>query len=274
MKKILISTILVLAMAASAYATSVKTAEHGSVPQRTHSPAQDICYIGYYNICSGWVFYWSGYCYGMFAEAPLPVQYGVCFDISACPETCRNLTDLYWACKRFTVYGVVDIEIFCGSPTCCPVGDPLAGIYQWPVPFAGAWKHFVFDNLALCPACNFSNKVVVRITDPGLGVHVSPYSDHVPLNHQAGCQDWRCTGHSYIFRNVVSYCDVYGMPAPMWVSYANTSCSDYPTVPPGCHNYTYNTGFYTEFLMDMYIACLGATATEKSSWSDIKKLYK
>jgi hypothetical protein len=283
MKKILLCTVLILAFAATSYAVPVRTAEKGDVAQRTLVQAQDTCILSYYNFCSGWVFYWSGYCFGTFTELTLPPQIGTVFDLSDCPLDCRHLTDVWWGCKRFTTYGDVNVEVFCASECGCPIGAPLAGVYNYNPLFTTAWQHFVFPELPLCPVCEVegggSGKFLVMVTDNGMGVHTSPYSDIESLNIDAGCQpDWDCVGHSFCFRSAVDYCAQYGMPGPMWVESSPGyiyGCTNVPTVPPGCHNYYgYGSGFYTEFLIDAYIACLGPTATEKSSWSDIKGMYR
>jgi hypothetical protein len=274
MKKILLSTILVLAVAATGYAIPVKTSEVGTVPAREFSPAQDQCYLGYYNICSGWVWYWSGYCYGMFTDY-LPSIYGTVFDLAGCPDDCRHLNNIWWAMKRFNSYGNIDLEIYCADAFCCPIGQPLAGVYGYVPDIATAWQNFVFDGLELCP-CDETGTFIVMVTDHTCSISTSPYSDHVELNAAAGCQEWRCVGHSFFYKNVVSYCDVYGAPGPMWVSGPDFGCGpEYtPDVPPGCHDYTYPTGCWTEFIFDVYIDCLGATATENASWSEIKSLYR
>jgi hypothetical protein len=277
MKKILLSMILVLAVAATGYAIPVKTAEHGSVPQRSHSTATDMCHLYYYNLCSGWVFYWSGYCYGMFAEAPYPPQFGVVFDLADCPDDCRTLMDSWWACKRYNSYGMVDVEIYCADYKGCPIGQPLAGIYGYVPDVATAWQYLPWDGLVLCPCDLAYSKFLVLITDYSFSASTAMYSDHVPLNVEAGCADWRCTGHSFVYSNNVNYCDTYGVPGAMWVSgdYYGACGPNYtPDVPPECHNYYYPTGCWTEFLVDVYIACLGATPTKERSWGEIKNLYR
>ena len=277
MKKILLSTLLVLAFAATSYAVPVRTAEMGQVPAREYSPAQDVCYIGYYNMCSGWVFYWSGYCYCLWCDTGLVPKYGTCFDLADCPEDCRHITDFWWGCKRFTTYGLVDVELLCADMHCCPCGPPLWGFYGYVPDFSTAWQHFIIGEMPLCE-CELApcdGKFIVRITDWGCGIHTSPYSDINSANIDAACElDWRCSGHSYVYSNCVDYCAVYGMPGPMWVSGPGYGCTNYPLIPPGCHNYSYPTGFFTEWLIDVYISCLGPTATDASSWSEIKALYK
>lgn len=274
MKKILLSTILILAFAVSAYAVPVRTAEKGTVEQRSFSPAQETCYIGYYNFCSGWVFYWDGYCGNDWLAAPAPPSYGVVFDLADCADDCRHMTHFYWACKRFTTYGLVDVEVFCASACGCPLGEPLIGFYGYNPVFTTAWQLFVTDEMALCP-CDPTGKFVILVTDHGYGAHTSPYSDIEAWNIDAGCElEWNCVGHSFNFSNAMSYCDVYGMPGALWIS-GPYGCYNVPTIPVGCHDvYGYGAGFFSEFLMDVYVACLGPTATENNSWSEIKSLYR
>jgi hypothetical protein len=278
MKKILLSTILILAFAVTAYAVPVRTAEKGVIEQKSYSPAQETCYMGYYNFCSGWVFYWSGYCYGDWATVVDPPQYGTVFDLGDCPNNCRHMTHFYWGCKRFTMYGNVDVEVFCASDCGCPLGEPLVGFYGYNPDITTAWQLFIVDELALCPCDSefgFADKFVVLITDHGFGAHSTPYSDIEVYNIDAGCQvDWDCVGHSFHYSSAISYCDVYGMPGPFWVS-GPYGCTNVPTVPPGCHDYYgYGAGMFTELLIDVYVACLGPTATDNTSWSEIKSLYR
>jgi hypothetical protein len=286
MKKILLSTVLILAFAATSYAIPVRTAEMGTVPERNVSPAQNVCYLGYYNFCAGWVYYWSGYCYGLWDTAPLPPMYGTCFDLADCPDDCRHLYDFWWGCKRYTGYGKADVEVYCADQSCCPVGAPIWGMYGYSVDPTTPWQHFIVGDLELCICEQELNpeadgKFIIMITDQAdgaggvFGSHFVPYSDINYWNIQAGCETaWRCTGHSFVYRNVVDYCAVYGMPGAMWASGPTYGCTNYPPVPPGCHNYYYPTGFFTEFLIDAYVDCLGATATKKKSWSEIKTLYR
>jgi hypothetical protein len=275
-RRLLIPTLLVFLLAGMAGAVPFPTAEYGTVPVREYSPAQDECYLGYYNICSGWVYYWTGYCYMMFCDAP-NAMYGTCFDLQDCPGDCRHLTDIWWAVKRFNSRGTVNVELYCASEYCCPIGPPLWGIYDYVANISTAWQHFVFDGLPLC-VCEDggAGKFIFMVTDLAYGCTTAPYSDINHLNIEIGCEtEWRCGGtHSFIYRNAVVYCDVYGQPGPMWVSGPDYGCTNFPAIPPGCHDYFYINGFFTEFLVDCYISCQGATETEDDSWGEVKRLYK
>ncbi len=188
-RSVLILCLLLLALCTSAYAIPMKTAEHGTVPMRDRAAAQDGCLLSYYNFCSGWVFYWGGYCYGTFSELSLPPEYGVVFDLSDCPSDCRHLTDVWWACKRYNSWGWINIEICCANESGCPVGPPLYGWYGYAPSMVTAWQHLVVDPLPLC-VCeeSGSGKFAVVITDLAFNQATSPYSDIESLNVEAGCE--------------------------------------------------------------------------------------
>jgi hypothetical protein len=279
MKRILVSTILVLAFATTSYAVPHNVAEYGQLPEKNYSPASELCWLYYYNFCSGWVYYWTGYCYGSWApDAQNTPKIGTCFDLAGCPDNCRHLDAVVWGAKRFTPYGFADCEIFCADEHCCPVGAPIMGIYGQSVDIATPWQVFLFGNEPLC-VCDPYGKFIVMITMIGGGSQISGYSDinayNMDPNLGGSCEtEWRCSGHSYCYLSLVDYCATYGMPGPMWVSGPGYGCTNFPAIPPGCHNYFYSTGFFTEWLIDAYINCLGPTATEESTWSEIKALYK
>jgi hypothetical protein len=275
---VLISCVLLLALASSGVAVPMYRAEHNVVPMRQYAPAQDTYVLSYYNFCSGWVYYWTGYCYQSWycPNMTNPVQYGTVFDLADCPADCRHLTDIWWAVRHYDGRAMVDVEIFCAGMSGCPIGPALAGVYQYRPSFFSTWLHFTFNDLELCP-CEYAGRgFVFLVTDYTAGGWTVPYSDVNVLNIAGACEtEWRCgPGHSYVFNNLVNYCDIYGMPGALWVSGPGYGCTNFPLIPPGCHNYFYPTGFFTEFLVDAYVACLGPTATEKNTWSEVKGLYR
>ena len=101
----------------------------------------------------------------------------------------------------------------------------------------------------------------------------APYSECVPENVEAGCADWRCTGHSFVLKNVIDYSAYYGVAAPLWVSGADYGCILDPNwdIPPGCHE---PSGTCVEFLIDCDLHCLGPTEVEETNWSGIKAMYR
>jgi len=275
MKTSLPISVLVLLLATSSLATPLRTQEYGAVPEREQDPARELCTLGYYNLCSGWVWNWEGYCGGAFNEN-LPVKYGVCFDLGDCPFYCGELNQSYWATKCFSSYGRVDIEIYCADEKCCPIGFPMDVVYGYIPDPDVPWQliQWVWDLICLKQCDPTGGKFVILITDWTAGVHTAPSSDHVPRNVEAGCQEWRCQGHSYIYKNAIDYCQAYGEPAPMWVSGADYGCTGSPAIPPGCHDYPYNAGVYAEFLIECPVECWGVSGVDDNSWSEIKELYR
>ncbi len=279
MKKILLCAFLVLAFAVTSYAIPLRT--EIKAPQKEMRAAEEDCWLYYYNRCSGWVWGWDGYCYFSWVDAGaqgMNPSYGTCFDLADCPADCRHMTGISWGCFFATSRGAVDIEIFCANDYGTPVGDPLAGAYYIQGNPATYWHYVDFGELALCPCEEEGgwSKFVVKVTDryPLTG-HCRPLSENFYRDMEAGCMVWDCfDNHSYVFVNGYDYIANYGMPCPFWVSGAGYGCTNYPAIPPGCHNYNYSTGGPCEWIIDAYITCLGPTATEKSSWSAIKNLYK
>jgi hypothetical protein len=275
MRRIVLIAILAAFVGAESWAIPLEHFQLERIPDRPSAPRQDQCFLSYYNVCSGWMYYWVSYCQGVFHWAPAPPRYGTVFDLSDCPSGCRQLGEVWWAWHYYHLRSSVDIEIYCADELGCPLGSPIAGVYQYQ--HSGTWQHVDFGGLPLC-VCEDegADSFVVMVTlHCGPSCTVLPLSDAHPLNMQEGCEtEWRCAGHSYCYRNVVSYCDVYGEPAPLWVSGVGFGCTEYPPVPPGCHNYFYNTGCSAEWLIDCYVSCEGATEAEKGSWSEIKALYR
>ncbi len=279
MKKILLCAFLVLAFAATSFAIPVRTQDF-QAPQKEMRAAEEDCWLYYYNRCTSWMWGWGGYCYFGWVDAytvnGMNPAYGTCFDLADCPNDCRHLTDVCFGCFFANSYGVNDVEIYCANECCAPVGEPLGGVYGTPTNPLTYWHYFNFGELALCPCDELFGKFVVVVTDmdPLSGANV-PLSENFAQDMAAGCMVWDCFDHhSFVFVNGYDYVLNYGMPCPFWVSGPGYGCTNYPTIPPGCHNYFYSTGGPCEWLIDAYITCLGPTATESSSWSEIKSLYR
>ena len=237
------------------------TAHHGAVPIRESQEREDTCHLRYYNVCSEWTWTWMGYCYGYWPEIPdVRPSYGTCFDLADCYAECAHLTDVWWACESLGWWGRVDVEIFCADANCCPIGAPLAGVYDyWPS--GGGWHHLNFDEVSLC-SCEQGEmlRFTVMITDYAAGNWIYPHSDHNAANVASGCESsWRCAGHSYVYHSQVSYCETYGEPAPLWIGWGSGGCTNIPDIPPGCHSFYSDTGYFSEWLIDCYVSCLGAT---------------
>jgi hypothetical protein len=272
MKLTTLVVVLTLVAPASAASAPRWTVSHATVPAREALQRDGQYHLKYYDDCSGWTWGWLGYCYAWF---DVPVTYGTCFDLSDCPGECRHLEDVWYACQRVGHWpGQIDIEVYCADEANCPVGPPLAGIYGYQ-PFWQVWQHFDFGGLALCECeQTAAGKFIVMVTDYLAGLETAPLSDRNVKNVEEGCEtEWRCSGHSYIYRNLVSYCDVYGAPGPLWFPGPGYGCTQDPNVPPDCDDW-HDTGVYCEWLIDCYVSCQGPTQTEKTSWSAVKALYR
>jgi hypothetical protein len=269
------ATFLAVMAPTVACTTPLRTAEYAIVQPHERAARQDECHLQFYNACSQWVWHWFGYCSHGF---PHPGSaFGTCFDLSDCSALCRNLEDVWFALQTGR-YPVVDVEIYCADQSECPLGEPLAGIYGYePRPIPYHWNHINFGGLPLC-ACDQqgASRFIVMITDHTEGYDTTPLSDRNDRNIDAGCEsEWRCSGHSYVYRNVFTYCDIYGMPGPLWVSGQSFGCTNVPSILTDCLDYFHwGTGNYSEWLIDCYVSCQGPTATEKTSWSAVKALYR
>jgi hypothetical protein len=268
MKLTTLVVVLTLVAPASAASAPRWTTSHAAVPAREALQRDGQYHLKYYDDCSDWTWEWWFLIWD-------PVRYGTCFDLGGCPGECRHLEDVWYACQRTGHWpGLIDIEVYCADGNSCPVGPPLAGVYGYE-PFWHVWQHFSFNGLPLCPCEETaSGKFIVMVTDYLAGWETSPLSDCNARNIEHGCEsEWRCSGHSFVYSCLVSYCDVYGVPGPLWVSGPNYGCTNYPTTPPGFHDW-YDTGFYCEWLIDCYVSCQGPTQTEKTTWSGVKAMYR
>lgn len=263
MKKVMISLVVVLALCGVSRAAEIVTPEAG-FPERTPQISRDICALQYANFCSGWVYTWTGYKGAEFAELPFlqrpPAKIGVCFDLDDCSlgcENCVELEGLSWAWKRFTSYGRIDVEIYCADEDCCPVGPPVAGIYDFHVEEATAWQNLPFGALELpCETCKFIAMATVKTP-----ADCVPYSDANDKNVDNGCEPaWRCSGHSFVYRCMTDYCGVLGTPDPLRLD-AYGVCSP-------------DDAFACEWICFAYISCEESVATEQSTWSQIKSFYR
>ena len=234
-------------------------AEYG-LTAPTGQTAEDECKLGYFDICSGWVYWWAGYNGTPWIDLETPAKVGVCFDLSDCAdgcEDCNSLGGILWAWNRLTCYGRIDVEFYCADETCCPVGSPLAGFYDYHVDPADPFQYFSLGDLELpCDDCKF-----VAIASVKTPRDCAPYCDANDHNRGSGCEtEWRCSGHSYIYRSTLDYCQARGFPEPLTIDYEGACGGE--------------NRFYAEWIAYAYIGCSGALATEKNTWSELKKFYR
>jgi hypothetical protein len=272
MKKILLSTLLIAAFATTTHAIPIKTSTDG-LPERDGPSRQDICYLAYYNIGSGWVYHWAGWGGYHWCQEEDYYAFGTCFDLTDCEPECRDLTDVWVGLWGIQGYGLFDLEIYCADAVCCPLGPPLAGFYAMTCNNLGfGWYHFVFGpaggpGLVLCPCDEPAQQFIAMVTAYcGLCWPVSDIGQSAP-------GVWRCDGtHSYVYSHVINYCAVYGVPSPLWSNYGGCPVGTAPWGPPA--GYFTDPGAYCEWIIDCYITCLGPTASEETTWSQIKDLYR
>ena len=259
MKKAMISLLLVLVLAGSSAADSPDNPEYGLTVPSGQTASANECKLGYFNLCSGWVYWWTSFNGTAWADLQTPAKVGVCFDLDDCEDGCTNckrLGGLLWAWNRFTCYGRIDVEIYCADESSCPVGSPLAGFYDYSVNLANAFQYFPLGDVELpCDGCKFV--AIATVKTPG---DCAPYSDANDRNRTAACESpWRCSGHSYVYRSAVDYCTVQGSPEPLTIEY-DGACDD--------------DTFHSEFIVYAYVGCSGLLATEKNTWSELKKFYR
>jgi len=258
MRTSLFTMVLVLALAGSVYAADIRHAESGFYDSLGRVAVAN-CDLSYHDICSAWVYTWTGYNDIPFAPG---AKVGVCYDMTDCSlgcQECQNLEGVKMGWKRFTPYGRIDLEIFCAAQDCCPVGPPIGGVYNYHLDPFQSFQYIDFDGLPLhCVDCKFI--VMATILTPQ---DCAPYSDANDKNVESGCEpQWRCAGHSYCYVNEIDYCYAHGYPGRMLV--------EDPDACPG----TGLGGFYVEWLCFAYIDCRGPTATEERTWSEIKAFYR
>lgn len=278
MRTILFSAALILVFVASALATPFYTMQFGAVPPRALDPDRQVCHLAYFNFCSNWTLAWEGYCGTLFSDAVSPPQWGVCFDLSDCPVGFRGVYDVWWAWECLQSYGNLDIEIYCADEACCPVGSPIAGMYGYSIKCTTYWNHIDFGGAETCGCDDTGGKFIILFTDNGFAQYSFPLSDNNALNIDDGCEtEWRCTGHSFVYRNAMDYCAVYGEPALLWISNPAYYCTNTPQIPDGCFNYDFRydrPGVPAEWITDAYVHEIGGSAVEESSWTGIKAQYR
>jgi hypothetical protein len=263
MRTLWIAAVIVLGLAAPALAGDGRPMEAVTFSAPGSHAAAQGCRLGYFDLCSGWVSWWTGFNgtdWAALVESQLPPpRAGVCFDLGGCDDgcaDCKSLDGVLWAWKRFSTYGRIDVEVYCADQSGCPVGQALGGFYDYHLDPSSAFQYFSFDGLDLpTESCKFA--VIATMKTPGA---CAPYSDMNDANRYYECEGaWRCSGHSYIYRSAADYCST-GHPAALVVE-REGAC-------PGIG------GFHAEFIVYAYLGCGPSVSTEKTSWSGVKKLFR
>jgi hypothetical protein len=194
------------------------------------------CSVGYYNYCTGWIYYWSGW-------SPNDM-FGTCFTPCCNPGEPASLAvswSYFWtgAPSGYNFTGV--IEIWGADAQCCPT-TPLYG--QALLPVSGwngvGWGVPITAPFVLAYTCGI-----------GAGSPLSIMTDH-PAAGPTGPQ---ACGYCYPSPRTV-YSFYYGTPTTIL-----------------CPGSPFDDGIcYAEFVQDVAFDC--AVGVEESSWGTIKGLYR
>ncbi len=238
MKKLSLVSFLVLVFAAGAVADISKTAIQEAIVPHSNGGATGFCSITYYNLCSGWLWIFSGWVPGDMA--------GVVFDLPGdCgklpEEECSN-THFWWYWRyTFPARGYsLSYDLYEVDAQMCLTTSVGSIAYQDPVE---RWNYYdglgtvSSDNVALVAKWNGG-------TLPYMLTEHNTYNTAAPVACPGFVPD---VGRSYIWGNVNSvYCP------PYHIAHDN----------------------YVDVLMDAGFDCEEVIGTEEASWGGIKSLFR
>jgi hypothetical protein len=221
---------------------------------------------------------------------------GMCFQIGdqgtggwdPCdPALCQTLEQI--RILDFAGYGTVypglftfEFDVYCAADYCCFDGPPLTHIWNsGPLETHFAWNYFLVDPpLCLTPCClepapGCNPTIVITATMTGSdGIYPAWGFDNISTAIEQGCilHDYGCVPLAY----PRGWCG--GMDPKVRSGYIGTYPFEYwpplmfldgrDTTPDG-------TQFGAiELAWRIYIICEGPTATEPSSWGNIKSMYR
>lgn len=195
------------------------------------------CRVNYYNICTGWVWVWSGFADG--------TQVGLVVD-TCCPSAGLVQAQLFVPTSAPSGYGFTGtLRAHAADANDCPVGPALASAPYLPtslftvVPFAGQ------------PVPSKFVLVAETADDQAIGDPSSFGTDHPaagPTGPQACgfCYPATRTNHSFVYGTVAS---------------------------PACPGSVFNDGICNaQLFWDIDLSC--GISVEESSWGSIKNLYR
>jgi hypothetical protein len=197
------------------------------------------CLVDYYNICTGWVWLWSGWGPGD--------QVGVCFTSCCAPKGAEvDSSFVYFHTGAPSGYGFTGtIGVYAVDPlTCCPEGTALATQPLLPV---DGWNSVGFLPLLSVPA----NFAVTFTFGPGASTPIAIDTDHPAAGPSGPAACGTCfpttrTAHSF-------YWGTTSTPVCPGSTFADDLCD-------------------AEFLWDASMHCV--VSVESSSWGAIKGLYR
>ena len=239
MKKLLLVSFLVLAFAGGAVADISKTAIQEAVLPHSEGGATGYCSISYYNLCSGWLWIFSGWAYGDMA--------GVVFDLPGdCGklpgESCTNTH--FWWYWRYTLPTrgyAVSYDLYEVDTEMCLTTSVGSIAYHAPIE---RWNYY--DGLGTVTG----DKAAIVATWIGGTLPYLP-TEHNTENAAApiACPGFvPDIGRSYRWGN--EYTSVY------------------------CPPYHIAHDNYVDIIMDAGFDCETPTSTEETSWGGIKDLFR
>ena len=238
MKKLLLVSFLALAFAAGAVADIDKFAMQEAVVPHSDGGATGACSIIYYNLCSGWLWLFSGFVPGDMA--------GVVFDLptdcnKVVGEDCANTG--FWWYWRYTLpdYGYsLSYDLYEVDANMCLTTSVGSLAAQDPVE---RWNYYAGLGSTIG---DFA--AIVATWDGGTLPYLGTEHNTNNAGSPVACPGFVLTvGHGYIWGNVGS---VY--------------CPPYHIAHDG----------YVDVLMDAGFECPTPSSTEDASWGGIKNLFR
>jgi len=245
MKKLLLVAFMLLAFVMTASAAVEQHALKADVPALTEGGAAGQCQLNYYNVCAGWVWYWTGW-----APGDMAAMY---WDIPTDCDSCEvgesvnwDLVAFYWAHCLPTYGYLVDHTTWEVDGGFC-LNTPLE---TWTTDPVDGWNVFYPTVHPTTPLVGLSVTWVA-------GGYPHPYSENHPANYQA-----------------VLYCPGYFIDAGhTW--YAGNGAPTYCLYDATAYGYAImDDGMGpVDFIAQANFTCL-TSATEDASWTGVKSLFR
>lgn len=231
----------VITFAALALATAAPALEKTAVRLTDERQPRDwnaglTCSLAYWNICTGWLWLWSGW-------SPNDML-GVCYDVTCCPPPAALETTLFYVWTAAPSGWGYDgtISVSNADADGCPVGAPLASQLFNPMTGWNAYDWGVTVG---------SRFVVQAVMGPGHGAPIVFPSDHPAAGPTGPVACGLC----------------YPADRPAHTYYYGTAGS------PLCPGSSLHDGVCAaELWMNAGLSC--ATSAESASWGAIKNLYR
>lgn len=236
-----LSTLVLLALAAPGLALEKRAARLTDDPDEWRSGGTSTyCLTNYYNICTGWVWIWSGWTPGD--------RIGVCFD-ACCAEPLAAAVDtsyVYFSTGAPPGYGFTGtIDVFAVNADCCPVGSPL---WTQPLLPVSGWNSVGLGNILVPPTF-----AVAFTFGPAAGTPAGIATDHPEQGPTGPPACGTCYPSTRPTRSF------------WWGTTMSTVCPGLPLYDNLCS---------AEFLWDVSMHCEAPVSLESTTWAAIKSLYR